>query len=126
PRRQGTVGLAWPEEGGLQSENLEIPLLALAGLDRGQKALRPRQPVAAGRAPATGLLREEVLEIAQHADGAGVIVEDDHGARAEAAADLLQRVEVQGNIEMLVEHEVGGGAARQQCPEREAIAHAAC
>ena len=68
-------------------ESLDILALALARLDRRQHPLHPGQPVAAGRAPAAGFLGEKMLEIAQHADRAGAVIEHDDVARAQPAAE---------------------------------------
>ncbi len=79
--------------------------LALAGLDRRQEPLHPRQAIPTGRAPAAGFLGEEMLEIVQHPDRAGLVIDDDHRARAEPAAGLLDGAEIHGDVEMLLGEE---------------------
>ena len=117
--------MAGLEEAGLEFELFEIAGLAAAFLHRLEDALGPRKAAPAGRTPSTGFLREEMLEVPQHADGAGAVVEHDHGAGAEPAAGLLHFVEVHRHIEVLFGEELGGGAAGEEAAEPVARAHAA-
>src|SRR5689334_2805252 len=103
----------------------EIVGLASSVLQIAQQVGYPVKAGPARRAPTTRFLGEELLEVSHHADRTGAIVEDDHRAGAEPTADLLDRLEVHGDIEVLGEEKIGRGAARQQPSELNALLHAA-
>src|SRR6185437_7521484 len=60
----------------------------------------------------------------QHPDGASLLIENDHRARAEATAGLFDRLEIHGDIEMLLDEKSGGGAAGQKRAKRKVFTHA--
>ena len=109
----------------MEREFLDVAGRAPAILHGVQDAFHPAEAAPAGSAPAAGFLGEEVLEIPQHADRTSVVVEDDHGASPHAAADFLDRGEIHLHVKMLLDQEIGGGAAREQAAELQSLAHAA-
>ena len=123
--RERAEGFAGTQEIGMHLQDLQIAHLTLPGVDRRQEPFHPGQSIPAGRAPAAGLLGEEMLEVVQQPDRAGPVIDDDHRARAEPAAGLLDRREIHRDVEMLLDEELGRGAARQKGAKRVAIAHAA-
>ena len=81
------------------------PGCAAPFLHRVQDAFRPVEAAPARRAPAARFLREKMLQIPEHPDWAGLVVQHDHGAGAHAAARFLELVEIHGQVEMLLGQE---------------------
>ena len=69
----------------------------------------PLRPFPAGNALAAGLVAEEIQEILGDIDHAGLLVHDDHAARAHDRAGLGQALVIDGQVE----HLLGQAAARR-------------
>ena len=66
-----------------------------------------------------------MLEVVQHSDGAGLVVQDDHGAGAQAAARRLHRIEIHRHVQVFGSQKIRRRAARQQAAKPVAVPHAA-
>src|SRR5262245_4831680 len=93
-------------------EDVEIPLLALSGLDLLEDALHPAAPLATGGALAARLVREEARRDPGRAHHAGGVVHDHRRAGPEERARPRQRVEVHGDVDLVAAEHRAGRAAR--------------
>src|SRR4029453_7447646 len=110
-RAECVTGLPHP---GQRQELLDLARLPAAFLHRLQNPLRPPEAAPAGRAKTARLLSEEVCQVPRHANRAGLIVEHDHGAGAQAAADFLECAEIHRRVQVLLDDEIGRGPPRQK------------
>src|SRR5262245_54910110 len=92
--REGAECEAGAENLRMKTQPLQIARLSSAFFDGAQDPLRPRQSFATWRTPAAGFAREELFEVVRQTHGAGLVVQDDHRARAHAAPGLLHRGKV--------------------------------
>src|SRR6266567_1717482 len=122
-RRKRTERIPRSKKFRLEHERIEIASAPSALLHCEQNLLRPRQPAPARRAPAARFLRKEMLEIPNHPDGTGAVVQHNHGSRAQPASRLLHVPVVHRRVKMLLYKEVGRRSARQQPTETQAVAH---
>src|ERR1700733_6592193 len=74
--------------------------------------LEPRRAFAAGDAPAAGFVRIEMHDAAGNVHHAGIFIHDHGAARAEHRADLGDRVEVHGDVDLVGGKQRAGAAAR--------------
>src|SRR3989304_1698025 len=81
--RKGAKGMAGTQQSALLFQDRDVPRLALSAFHGVKHALDPRQPLAARRTPAAGLMREELYQVMHHPHGTRSVIEDDHGACAE-------------------------------------------
>src|SRR5262245_40399466 len=107
----------------MKTQSLQIVRLSSAFLDGPQNPLRPWQPLAAWSAPTAGFARKELFEVVRQTHRAGLIVEDNHRARAHAASSLLHRSEVHLHIQMFFDQEVGRSATWYRAAEFQSVAH---
>src|SRR2546427_5303747 len=124
-RRQRAVGVARSHEARDVNELVEIRGLALSFFDGSEQPGGPAQAAPAGRTPAAGFLGEKALQVPHHADRAGLVVENNHGACAQAAAHFLDFVEIQLDVEVLLDQEIGGRASWKEPAHLQPVAHAA-
>ena len=83
-------------------------------------AARPSRACTSRRIPA-----RRNVQVAHHANRAGLVIQHDHGAGAQTAAGLLHRIEIHRHVEMLVDEKFGRRAARKHAAKLYAVAHAA-
>ena len=110
---EGTEG-APPDIAHLVFEHRQVVLCCVTELDPVEQPGDRCQTVAAGRAPATALAGEELVEVARYRHHAGVFVEHRDPRRAEPALDLFERVEVHHQVKVL------GGQVRCRRTARQA------
>src|SRR5436190_16137094 len=104
PERADRRLLRWPGDAGADvvghvEQQLEVILTSRASLDAAEDLLEPRRALAAGRALAAALVREEADEVVRSADGARRVVHDDD-AGAEHRTRLLHLVDVELHVEV--------------------------
>ena len=104
---------------------LDVALFTLAGADALDDLEHALGADPAGRALAAALLLGELEEEARHVDHARVLVHDDEAARAHDGAELLQRLVVDGHVEVPVGHAAARGAAELHGLQGLAAGHAA-
>src|SRR5665647_1273 len=88
-RREVAERLVGAHDPDVLLEHVEILRAPTPLLDVAEQRDRPLQSLAAGRAPAARLLGEELQQVEGHADWAGLVVQQDERARAQAAERLL-------------------------------------
>jgi hypothetical protein len=103
--REGAEGVAGSPHFGLKRELVEVAGLSVAVFHRLENPLRPSQPAPAGRAEAAGFPPEKAHHVPCHAHRTGVVVEHDHGARAQAAAGFRHLGEIHGRVQVLFDDE---------------------
>ena len=101
-RGQRAKRMAGPEKLCLGGQFIDIAVLSTAFFDSVEGALTPSQSCPARSTPAAGFLCEEPLQIPDHANGARLIVEYDHGAGAHTAAGFLDFGEIHFHVEVLM------------------------
>src|SRR5258706_11613927 len=89
PRRKGAERVARSKKFRLEHQRVQITSAPTALLHCKQNLLRPRQPAPTRGAPAARFLRKEVFEIPDHTDRARLVVQHNHGSRAQPAARVL-------------------------------------
>ena len=113
----------WSVESGLKLQLLEISRLSSAFFHSSQDSFCPVETAPAGSAPTTGLLREEMLQVPDHADRTCVIIQHNHGSCAQPAARFLYFVEIHAHVQMLLGKKVGRSAAGKQAAKLHTVAH---
>ena len=109
----------------MKIQDLEVFRSALPLFDRVEGLFDPGQALAARRTPTAAFLGVEVLEVVEQSHRAGLVVEDDHRARAETASGLLDVTVVHRKIEVFVEEKRGRCATGQKASELHSVRHPA-
>src|SRR5260370_13246694 len=89
PRRKGAERVAWSKKFRLENQRVQITSAPTALLHCKENLLRPRQPAPTRRTPAARFLRKELFEIPDHSDRARLVVQHNHGSRAQPASRVL-------------------------------------
>ena len=112
-------------EFGLKLQPLQVFGPSLSFFHCAQYPFCPMEAAPTGRAPAAGLLREEMLQVPHHADRTGLIVQNNHGAGAHPAARFLDLSEIHAYVQMFLDEKIGRSAPRKQTSKLHAVAHSA-
>src|ERR1700736_4668060 len=82
-RRESTERVSRSKKFCLERERIEITTGAFPLFHREQNLFRPIQAAPTGCAPAARFLREEVLEVPDHADRTGMVIQHNHSSRTQ-------------------------------------------
>src|ERR1700733_252125 len=96
-----------------RGHDVEVHRSGLAGLDPVDHLDRPVRALAARHALAARLVRVELRDLLGHLEHRVRVVDDDHGARADHRSRLGHRVEVVGDVEVILRHDRRARAARE-------------
>ena len=107
PRRKGAERVARSKKFRLEHQRFQITSAPTALLHCKQNLLRPRQPAPTRGAPAARFLRKEVFEIPNHTDRARLVVQYNHGSRAQPTSRVLHVPVVHRRVQMLLHKEIG-------------------
>ena len=108
-RSESTKCAAWPHIVNLLLEDAQILLAAPSRFKVPKYCIHPRQPVATRCAKTTRLMGKKRHEITYHPDRSSLVIKHYHGSGSQPASAFLgDLIIIEGEIQMLRQHKVGG------------------